>query len=59
MTFQFYADKFGQWFWRLTKDDGRIIVEGADGYASKADVMRVIHAAFEAETALAVPSDEA
>ena len=59
MTFQFYEDESGQWRWRLILANGCTIIEGAEGYASKAEARRVIHAAFEAETALAVPSDEA
>jgi uncharacterized protein YegP (UPF0339 family) len=35
-TFELYEDKAGQWRWRLKHDNGNVIADGGEGYASKA-----------------------
>jgi uncharacterized protein YegP (UPF0339 family) len=34
-TFEVYEDKAGEWRWRLVHDNGNIIADGGQGYASK------------------------
>ena len=34
-TFELYADAEGKWRWRLVHDNGNIIADGGEGYASK------------------------
>ena len=34
-TFEVYEDSGGQWRWRLVHDNGNIIADGGEGYASK------------------------
>ena len=34
-TFEFYEDSGGKWRWRLSHDNGNIIADGGQGYASK------------------------
>jgi hypothetical protein len=34
-TFELYADKAAKWRWRLVHDNGEIIADGGQGYASK------------------------
>ncbi|MEA1930433.1 MAG: HVO_2922 family protein [Euryarchaeota archaeon] len=34
-TFELFADKGGKWRWRLVHDNGNIIADGGQGYASK------------------------
>lgn len=34
-TFELYADKRGQYRWRLVHDNGNVIADGGEGYASK------------------------
>jgi hypothetical protein len=34
-TFELYEDKQGQYRWRLRHDNGNIIADGGEGYASK------------------------
>ncbi|GAB7093377.1 hypothetical protein JCM30237_05290 [Halolamina litorea] len=34
-TFELYEDKNGQWRWRLRHDNGNIIADSGEGYASK------------------------
>jgi uncharacterized protein YegP (UPF0339 family) len=34
-TFELYADKADQWRWRLVHDNGNIIADSSEGYASK------------------------
>nr|WP_313695370.1 HVO_2922 family protein [Halobaculum sp. XH14] len=34
-TFELYEDSAGQWRWRLVHDNGRIIADSGEGYASK------------------------
>ena len=34
-TFEVYEDRAGQWRWRLVHDNGNIIADGGQGYASK------------------------
>jgi len=54
MKFEYYQgkdkvcyDKVGpfqrqQWYWRLRAANGRIVADGAEGYASKRNVLRAI-----------------
>lgn len=34
-TFEVYEDTQGDWRWRLVHDNGNIIADGGEGYASK------------------------
>jgi uncharacterized protein YegP (UPF0339 family) len=34
-TFEVYEDKAGQWRWRLEHDNGNIIADSGEGYATK------------------------
>jgi len=34
-TFEVYEDSAGQWRWRLVHDNGNIIADGGEGYASR------------------------
>nr|WP_277552737.1 HVO_2922 family protein [Halobaculum sp. YSMS11] len=34
-TFEVYQDTAGQWRWRLEHDNGNIIADSGEGYASK------------------------
>ncbi|QLG62430.1 HVO_2922 family protein [Halorarum salinum] len=34
-TFEVYEDRVGEWRWRLVHDNGRIIADSGEGYASK------------------------
>lgn len=34
-TFELYQDASGQWRWRLVHDNGNIIADSGEGYASK------------------------
>lgn len=34
-TFELYEDHAGEWRWRLVHDNGNIIADGGQGYASK------------------------
>jgi uncharacterized protein YegP (UPF0339 family) len=34
-TFELFEDKGGKWRWRLVHDNGNIIADGGQGYASK------------------------
>ena len=33
--FQIYKDNAGQWRWRFKADNGRIVADSAEGYATK------------------------
>lgn len=35
MRFEAYPDAGGQWRWRLVANNGRIVADGAEGYATK------------------------
>lgn len=41
-TFEAYADNRGEWRFRLRHDNGNIIADGGEGYASKSNVTRAI-----------------
>lgn len=42
-TFEIYEDEGGeQWRWRLLHDNGNIIADGSEGYASKSNVQRAM-----------------
>lgn len=34
-TFEVYEDRAGGWRWRLVHDNGRIVADGGEGYASR------------------------
>lgn len=34
-TFEIYEDRAGQWRWRLVHDNGNIIADSGEGYASR------------------------
>jgi uncharacterized protein YegP (UPF0339 family) len=34
-TFEVYEDRAGKWRWRLVHDNGNIIADGGEGYASR------------------------
>ena len=34
-TFEVYEDRAGQWRWRLVHDNGNIIADSGEGYASR------------------------
>ncbi len=34
-TFEVYEDREGKWRWRLVHDNGNIIADGGEGYASR------------------------
>jgi len=34
-TFELYTDSAGEWRWRLVHDNGNIIADSGEGYASK------------------------
>jgi hypothetical protein len=34
-TFEVYEDREGQWRWRLVHDNGNIIADSGEGYASR------------------------
>ena len=34
-TFELFADKGGKWRWRLVHDNGNIIADSGEGYATK------------------------
>jgi uncharacterized protein YegP (UPF0339 family) len=40
MKVQIYQGKNKKWYWRVVARNGRIIADGAQGYASKANVKR-------------------
>ena len=40
--FEAYKDARGEWRWRMRARNGRIVADGAEGYASKRNVLRAI-----------------
>lgn len=40
MYTEFYEDEASEWRWRLVANNGKIIADSAEGYASKSNVMR-------------------
>ena len=34
-TFEVYEDRAGQWRWRLVHDNGNVIADSGEGYASR------------------------
>ena len=40
--FELYADRAGEWRWRLVHDNGNILADGGEGYASKRNARRGI-----------------
>lgn len=39
-----FQDRSGAWRWRLVARNGRIVADGAEGYASRRNVLRAIAA---------------
>ena len=42
MTYTLYADKAGEWRWRLKHSNGNIIAASTEGYSSKAAALKGI-----------------
>lgn len=42
MKFELYADKAGQWRWRLKHANGNILATASEGYKGKADALKCI-----------------
>lgn len=42
MHIQMYTDKQNQWRWRAIDTNGRIIADGAEGYATQGNVLRAL-----------------
>jgi len=42
-TFELFADSAGKWRWRLRHDNGNIIADSGQGYASKAKAKQGLH----------------
>ena len=42
-TFELFEDSAGQWRWRLVHDNGNIIADGGQGYASKQKAKQGLH----------------
>lgn len=40
--FSIYADLQGQWRWRLLAKNGKVVADGAEGYASKSNVVKAV-----------------
>lgn len=40
MTVVFYADRLGEWRWRLMARNGRILADSGEGYRSKRNARR-------------------
>jgi uncharacterized protein YegP (UPF0339 family) len=41
-TFWIYQDNKGKWRWRLLARNKKIVADGAEGYSSKANVVRAV-----------------
>ncbi|SFS11487.1 Uncharacterized conserved protein YegP, UPF0339 family [Halomicrobium zhouii] len=41
-TFEYYEDKGGQFRWRLRHDNGEVVADSGEGYASKSNVRRAM-----------------
>lgn len=39
---QFYQAKDEKWYWRLVAKNGKIIADGAEGYATRGNAVRAI-----------------
>lgn len=39
---EIYRDRVGEWRWRAVARNGKIIADGAEGYASKANAKRAV-----------------
>lgn len=55
MRFVVYQDTAGEWRWRLVARNGRVVADGAEGYASHRNAMRAIIRLVKA--AAAMPDD--
>jgi len=42
MRFEIFKDRKGEWRWRLIARNGRIVADGAEGYASKRNALRAV-----------------
>ena len=43
MKVTFYCGRNGLWYWRLVARNGKTIADGAEGYASRANVVRAFN----------------
>lgn len=41
-TFEVYPGGDGQWYWRAVRANGRVVADGAEGYASKSGARRAV-----------------
>ena len=41
--FEVYRDAAGEWRWRLRAGNGRVVADGAEGYASRRNVYRALN----------------
>ncbi len=41
-SFEIFEDKAGEWRWRLVHDNGNIIADSGEGYASKSNIKRAM-----------------
>ncbi len=39
---EFFQGKSGLWYWRLVAPNGKVVSDGAEGYASRRNVQRAI-----------------
>ena len=39
---QYYQNENNQWYWRLLSSNGKIVADGAEGYASKPNLLRAV-----------------
>ena len=46
-TFQVYRDRADEWRWRLVHDNGNVIADGGQGYASKRSALNGIRSVQE------------
>jgi len=46
-TFERYEDAAGEWRWRLRHDNGNVIADGGEGYASKSNLKRALEGVRE------------
>ena len=46
-TFELYRDRADEWRWRLVHDNGNVIADGGQGYASKRGAIGGIHSVKE------------
>lgn len=42
MKFEIYQGKDKKWYWRVRADNGKIVADGAQGYANKGSAKRAV-----------------